>query len=130
MLVCSTALYGLRWALSAYRTQRRLAGAAAAGSAAARASVTQRPEANLLGIPNSAYGIAYYVSILALACTGRLRRRGYAVATRVATLAALGRSLTLVIVLARTRTWCGVCMRGHAANLALGVLLLGCRSAR
>lgn len=122
--VAAVALYGLRWAGAALRTQRRLAPLAAAGDRDAQASVTQRPEANLFGIPNSAYGIVYYGLLLALTLGGRNDRRRWQGPLRLVVAAALARSGVLVWHLWRTRTWCAVCMRGHAANVALALLLL------
>lgn len=127
-LIATAALYGLRWAATALHNHLKAAPLAAAGDEQAKAAVVERPEASLLGIPNSVYGIAYYVALLALTLTGRLAHSPWNVLARLATLAALARSATLLFALARTRTWCAVCMRGHAANMALAAVILSRRS--
>ncbi len=124
LAVVGAALYGLRWALTALRTQRRLTPLAAAGDPAALASVTQRPEASLLGVPNSAYGVAYYLGLLTLGLSGALDTRWGRRLAVVAAVAALARSLWLLGALARSATWCAVCMRAHVTNAALALLLL------
>jgi uncharacterized membrane protein len=130
VLIVAVALYGLRWSVMALRNYLRLAPRVAAGDRTAQASVTQRPEAFLFGVPNSAFGTAYYATLLALALTGRLFRAPWRSLTRTATLVALARTLTLLVDLARTRTWCAVCMRAHVANAALAFLLLPRRDRR
>lgn len=128
MLTALCAGYGLRWAVQALRTHLRLAPRAAAGDAAARESVTQRPEAGLFGVPNGVYGSVYYSALLLLSVTRRLDTPPWRGLARLAALAALVRTVTLLIALARTRTWCAVCMRAHLANLILAVLIVPARS--
>ena len=124
LLICAVALYGLRWSITALRNHVLAQSRAEAGDAEARSSVTQRPEASLLGLPNSGYGIAFYTGLLALALARRLETPPWRSLSRLATLAALARTLSLLAALARTRTWCPVCMRAHAANAALALLIL------
>lgn len=122
--VALIALYGLRWATAALHTQRRLAPRAAAGDVAARASVTQRAEAGLFGVPNSVYGIAYYLALIVLAVSGRLARDPWSAPARAASALALLRTFVLLLHLLFTRTWCSTCMRAHAANAVLALLLI------
>ena len=124
LLTGAVALYGLRWSVTALRNHFLAQARAQAGDAAARASVTQRPEASLLGIPNSGYGIAYYAAVLALALARRIDTPPWRATARLATLAAAARSLSLLFNLLRTHTWCPVCMRAHAVNAALALLIL------
>lgn len=123
-LIGVVALYGLRWSITALRNHLLAHDRAEAGDAEAKDSVTQRPEASLLGIPNSSYGIAYYAGLLALALARRLDAPPWRSLVRVATLAAGARSLSLLFTLLRTHTWCPVCMRAHAVNAALALLIL------
>ncbi len=123
-LVATVTLYGLRWSGTALLNHIKVAPLAAAGDQRAREAVVERPEANLFGVPNSLYGIAYYLALLVLALSGLLEQRRWRRLARLATLTALARSASLLIILARTHTWCPICMRGHAANAALGLLIL------
>lgn len=122
-LIAAVALYGLRWAGAALHNHIKVAPLAAAGDEQAQAAVVERPEANLFGIPNSLYGITYYAAVLLLALSGRLEQRTWRRLARLATLAALSRSAVLLTTLWRTHTWCPICMRGHATNAALALLL-------
>jgi uncharacterized membrane protein len=123
-LTGGVALYGLRWSLAALRTHFQVKPKAEAGDPAAKASVVQRPEASLLGIPNASYGVAYYAGLLALVLARRLDTAPWRTLVRAATLAALLRTLTLLAALLRSRTWCPVCMRAHVVNAALALLIL------
>lgn len=123
-LVATSALYGLRWSGTALLNHIKVAPRAAAGNQQARDAVVERPEASLFGVPNSLYGIAYYLTLLVLALCGLLEQRRWRRLARLATLTALARSASLLIALARTKTWCPICMRGHATNAALGLLIL------
>lgn len=123
-LITAIALYGLRWSGTALLNHLKVAPRAAAGDQQARDAVVERPEASLFGVPNSLYGIAYYLTLLALALSGLLEQRRWRRLARLATLTALARSASLLITLARSKTWCPICMRGHVTNAALGLLIL------
>ena len=123
-LTGGVALYGLRWSMAALHTHLQVKPKAEAGDPEAKASVVERPEASLLGIPNATYGIAYYAGLLALVLVRRLDAAPWRTLARAATLAALLRTLTLLAALLRSRTWCPVCMRAHAANATLALLIL------
>lgn len=127
-LTGAVALYGLRWSVTALRNHLLAQSRAEAGDREAQASVTQRPEASLFGLPNSTYGIAYYAGLLALALLRRLGAAPWRMFACAATLAALARSISLLFTLLRTRTWCPVCMRAHAVNVTLALLILPGRS--
>jgi uncharacterized membrane protein len=122
-LVCAG--YGLQTSARASRLVRRLAPRAAAGDAAAAASVTQTPYARaMLGMPNSDLAAAYYAALIALALSGALKRRPVLAATRAVAWGTTAFSGYLIHALYfRLHRRCPVCMRAHANNLLLTLVL-------
>src|SRR5438874_2630068 len=113
VVVLACAGYGLQTSIRSSLLLRRLAPRAAAGDAAAAASVTQTPYARaILGRANSDLAIVYYAMVLALATSGALRRRRVLAITRVmAWVTTVFSGYLMHALFFRLHKSCPVCMR-------------------
>jgi uncharacterized membrane protein len=116
VVLCGAGLYA-----SAFMTNKSLR---AARGEVRGPSVVKSPRAKLFGgVPNSVFGLAYYVGLLAsLAFLGRPIVWGLALA---AALLAAGTSAYLAYsLLFKTRQPCPFCWTSHVANWSLLLILL------
>jgi len=94
----------------------------AAGGGLHEPSVVELPESRLvLGVPNSLFGIAYYVLVIGAGLGGTNRLYGIAA---VASLIALATSVYLAIKLIRQHLDCSRCWTAHVVNALLCPLLV------
>lgn len=94
----------------------------AATGALTESSVVERPEARLFfGLPNAAFGLAYYALVLVAVGTGS---HALLVAAAVASSVALATSVYLAVALIRGHLECPRCWTAHAVNVLLCPLLI------
>jgi uncharacterized membrane protein len=125
VLASVLASYGFRLSWKSTRTIRRLHDEAAHGDREAASHFTQTRYARVLGPRNSDLGMLFYGGLGVAAATGLIRRpivlRGLFYGSSLS----LGVSIYLLWALFfRLRVVCPICLRGHATNLAVFVLLI------
>jgi hypothetical protein len=115
--------YGLRLSRTASQNIDATARRAAAGDEAAQAHFTQTRDAHVLGPKNSDLGLLYYGAIAVASVTNLTSHRAVTSALRLGSFASLTMSAYLLFALVRRRTWCPICMQGHALNVITWWLL-------
>lgn len=127
-LAALLALYGFRLSLHSTRTIKRLRARAGRGDRMAAGHFTQTRYARALGPRNSDLGMVFYGALGVAAATGLIRRPLPQRILFYCSSFSLGVSLYLLWALAfRLRVLCPICLRGHATNLAVFVLLVRMR---
>lgn len=127
-LAALLALYGFRLSLHSTRTIKRLRARANRGDRTAAGHFTQTRYARVLGPRNSDLGMVFYGALGVAAVTGLIRRPLPQRILFYCSSFSLGVSLYLLWALAfRLRVLCPICLRGHATNLAVFVLLVRMR---
>jgi uncharacterized membrane protein len=119
------ALLGLAAALGAFYGRYRALPAALTGPAMCRLEdngcqvLFRSRQASLVGVPNAALGVAFYVALMIGLSAGWPAGWLLAGAT-----GALMMTVALAAILIRNRFECRVCWVGHAANLVVWILLV------
>ncbi len=128
LLATVLALYGFRLSKNSTRTIRRLHNEAKRGDPTAVAHFTQTRYARALGPRNSDLGMLFYGALGAAAATNLIRKPLVLRGLYFGSAFSLGVSIYLLWALMfRLRVVCPVCLRGHATNLAVFVLLVHMR---
>ncbi len=88
-------------------------------------TVVQTPYARVFGPPNSLFGVAYYLAVIAWALEPRLAPAWFLGALIAASAASVLLAFYLIYALvARLRTHCPLCYTAHAINIALLAMLI------
>jgi uncharacterized membrane protein len=124
VLASVLASYGFRLSWKSTRTIKRLHHEATHGNLEAASHFTQTRYSHVLGPRNSDLGMLFYGGLGMAATTGLIRRPAVLRSLFYGSSLSLGVSIYLLWALFfRLRVVCPICLRGHATNLAVFVLL-------
>lgn len=124
LLATILAAYGFRLSKNSTHTIKRLGDRAAHGDRDAASHFTQTRYARILGPRNSDLGMLFYGGLGIATVTGLVRRPSVLRALFYSSALSMGVTIYLLwALLFRLRVLCPVCLRGHATNLAVFVLL-------